>query len=261
MGPFQIIWKHRTILSSVVYTELRKKYAGSILGLAWLVVYPVLFLAIYSGVYLYIFRIRIPEFSNWQYVLIVFSGLVPYLGFCEALQQGSQSLEHHAHLLKNTVFPIELIPLKTVLCSQFAYAVMLMILFLLILPTASVSGYLWLVPLLLVMQFLFVQGIVWVLSGLVVIVKDVQYLLNLLLLSMLFLSPVAFMPDMVPPALRFLLYLNPLYYFIALYRASFFNGMSFDAKELFVLCFLSVFSFLVGFIFFRKFKEVFVEYV
>lgn len=261
MSPIRMLCRHQAVLVSVVSAELRKKYAGSVLGWAWLAAYPVLFLAIYAGVYLLIFKVRIPEFSSRQYVLVVFSGLVPYLGFCDALQQGSQSLVRHSHLLKNTVFPIELIPVKTVLCSQVTFVVMLAVLFGFIMATGPVDGGLWLVPVLIVLQFLLVQGFVWMLAALTVIIKDVPHVLNLLLLAALFISPIAFMPSMVPAAFRFLLYGNPLYYLISLYRASFFPGIPFFVSDLLILTAMSASFFLAGFVFFRRFQEVLAEYV
>lgn len=259
--PVGVLWKHRKPLYFIVRNEVRKRYAGSVLGLAWLVVYPVLFLALYAGVYLFIFKVKIPELSNWNYILIVFSGLVPYLGFCEALQQGSQSLVQNSNLLKNTVFPIELIPVKTVLCSQLAFAVTLAVLGVFIISGGHLNQRLWLVPLVFCAQYLLVQGLVWILASLSVVLKDVQPLLNLGLLFLLFISPIAFTPDMVPSALRGFLFFNPLYYLISLYRAGFFESQALRMTELLALYGMSLVFFIGGFSFFRKLQETFAEYV
>lgn len=252
---------YRRTLLSVVMNDIRHRYSGSILGLAWLVLYPLIFLAIYSGVYLFIFKIRIPELSNWNYILMVFCGLVPYIGFSETLQQGSQSLTSNQNLLKNTVFPTSLIPAKTVLCAQIVHAAALSVLILLCLLSGHLTQKVFLVPIIFIFQAAMLQGIVWIISVIAVVIKDVQYLINLFLLLLLFVSPIAFTAELVPAALKVLLYLNPLYYVISLYRECLFGNVSFHVGYLGVLGVLSCIIFLTGFWFFRKFEEKLWEYV
>lgn len=260
-NPFYIIGLHSKILFALVKSDIRQKYAGSILGLIWLVLYPVLFLLVYAGVYLFIFKIRIPELSNWGYVLMVFCGLIPYIGFSDGIQQGTQSLTGNQNLIKNTIFPVELIPVKTVLCSQAVHGVSIFILTLFVVLSGYISLNFWVVPLAFLLQLLLIQGLAWILSAVSIVIKDVQYFLNLFLLFLLFVSPVAFVPEMVPPFFRRLLYLNPLHYIISIYRAGFFKTSSLQIFELIVICFISVSIFLLGFLFFKKVQRMFLEYV
>jgi len=256
-----LIWSNRHALAAIVKNEIRQRYAGSFLGIAWLFLYPLFFLALYSGVYLLIFKIRVPEFSDWRYVLLVFSGLVPYLGFSESLQQGSRALTGNANLLKNTVFAPELIPVKTVLASQATHAVSLAVLTLGVLASGHRPGLLWLLPVVFLAQIVLTQGIVWVLSALSVAVKDVPHVTGLAVLFLLFVSPVAFTPDMVPQRFQVFLHLNPLHYVIALYRAALFETAPFAFRDLLILAGMSLAAFAGGFYFFRKMKGVFLEYV
>lgn len=249
------------MLIAIIRDEVRKKYAGSILGVLWIFIYPALFLALYSSVYLWVFKVKLPEFSNWAYVFHIFCGLVPYIGFSDGIQQGSQSLAANANLLKNTVFPAELISVKTVLSSQVTYGFMFMVL----IVFGAVTGYFPVRPWFLVMAFgaqiFFLLGVTWVLSVLMIAVKDLQYFLNLFLLFLFFSSPIAFAPEMVPAALRFLLYLNPLFYLISLYRMCFFETTGLSPVVLTLTPVVSLGVFLGGFLFFKKIKEMLFEYV
>ena len=68
--------------------------------------------------FIYIFKVRFALFDSNQYVALIFCGLIPFLGFSEALSAGVGSVTQNANLLKNTLFPIDLVPVKAVLVSQ-----------------------------------------------------------------------------------------------------------------------------------------------
>src|SRR5437867_8229200 len=118
----QIMLRDRRLLAAITRVELAKRHAGSVLGMSWVVLQPALLLSVYLFIYLVVFKIRFPGFSRFDYVLYVFCGLVPYLGFMEALTTGALSIKQNMHLVKNVMLPIELIPVRTVLvgmASQF----------------------------------------------------------------------------------------------------------------------------------------------
>ena len=116
--PFDTLLRYRLMLYQTTINEIKTRYAGSVLGLAWLVVYPLLFLGTYAIVYLYIFQIRFPDLSSSEYVALIFCGLIPFLGFSEALSGGVPSVVSSSNLIKNTLFPIELVPIKAVFVGQ-----------------------------------------------------------------------------------------------------------------------------------------------
>ncbi|MEZ5730009.1 MAG: hypothetical protein R3E48_19755 [Burkholderiaceae bacterium] len=116
--PFRLLLRHRLLLMQTVRQEIRKRYLGSVLGLAWLIVHPLLFLGVYAAVYLLIFKVRFQLFDSNEYVLLIFCGLVPFLGVSEALGAGVGSVVANASLVKNTLFPVELVPIKELLSTQ-----------------------------------------------------------------------------------------------------------------------------------------------
>ncbi len=260
LSPFLIL-KNGRVLAALVKIELHKRYAGSLLGGVWLFLYPLIFLAVYAGIYLVVFKVRVPELSNWDYILTVFCGLVPYIGFSESLLQGSLSLVSNVSLLKNTVFPPVLIPVKAVLVAQVSHGVSLLILFCMSCALGQVHGAVWLIPFVFLLQFLLVQGMVWIVSCVAVVIKDTQYVLSLLLFFVLFVSPVAFTTQMAPVLMQNLLRFNPLYYSIELYRYSFFGAEKFPFFEIGVFTALSLIVFFFGYVFFRKNHPTLLEYV
>src|SRR6266536_3547461 len=118
----EIIYRYRRLLASITRVELAKRHAGSILGMAWVVLQPGLLLSVYLFIYMVVFPNRDQNFRNFDFVLYVFCGLVPYLGFMEALTTGGLSIKQNIHLVKNVMLPIELIPVRSVIvgmASQF----------------------------------------------------------------------------------------------------------------------------------------------
>lgn len=118
LPPFLIICRHHSLLYQTTLNEVRSRYAGSALGFLWLIIYPLLFLLTYAIVYLFIFKIRFPELSSYEYIIMIFCGLIPFLGFSEGLSLGVVSVVANSNLIKNTLFPIELVPVKSVLVGQ-----------------------------------------------------------------------------------------------------------------------------------------------
>jgi lipopolysaccharide transport system permease protein len=105
-----VIFRYRRMLAAITKIELAKRHAGSVLGFSWVVLQPALLLSVYVFVYMVVLRMRFEGFSRFDYVLYVFCGLVPYLGFMEGLTTGGLSIKQNIHLVKNVMLPIELIP-------------------------------------------------------------------------------------------------------------------------------------------------------
>src|SRR5437868_3914709 len=133
------IARHSRLLASITRVELAKRHAGSLLGMAWVVLQPALLLSVYLFVYMVVFKIRFPGYSRIDYVLYVFCGLVPYLGFMEALTGGGVSIKQNIHLVKNVMLPIELIPVRSVIVGMTSQFVSLGIVILLSGSTGSLT--------------------------------------------------------------------------------------------------------------------------
>src|SRR6478672_5904565 len=78
-SPWAIVWRKRALLLRTARTELATRYAGSLLGIGWIVLTPALLLGVYGVVYLEVFKVRGPNMSSSQFILYIFAGLVPYL--------------------------------------------------------------------------------------------------------------------------------------------------------------------------------------
>lgn len=259
-GMVRTLATNARLLAAITRVELSKKYAGSVLGPLWLVLQPALLLSVYIFVYLVVFKMRFPGFSSLEYVLYVFTGLVPYMGTIDAITSGSVSIKQNIHLVKNVMLPIELVPVRAVLVASLAQAVGLSIIILMSALSGSLTWHVLWLPLVWGLHILMLFGVVWILSSIAVGLPDISYFINLFLFLLMWVSPIGFTPDMVPANLAAVLYLNPVYYLVEMYRDSLLFGRLPTLFDAGVYVALSLGLFAVGSAFFRMFRGVLLDY-
>jgi lipopolysaccharide transport system permease protein len=240
--------------------ELRQRYAGSLMGLFWLGLSPMLLMAFYSFVYLVVFRVRPAAMSEYEYVLYMLAGLIPFLGLSEALAVGTPSLTSNRAILLNTVFPSELVPVRAVLVSQATTAVGLALTVFVALLMGKLSWTMLLVPVVWLLQVMFVIGIVWVLALASLVFRDIQQSLTFVTMALMVVTPIAYTVDMVPRAVRAVVYVNPLSYFVFGFHHLIVFGRAPSAVMVGIMVALALLSYAVGFCIFQRAKKVFFDY-
>ena len=251
--------RHAGLLASITRVELQKRYAGSVIGSAWLVLQPFLLLSVYLFVYLVVFKVRFPGFSEMDFVVFVFAGLVPFLGTIEALNSAVLSIKSNMHLVKNVMLPIELVPVRTVMVALTGEAVSLVLVVLLVAFHGALGPMVLALPIAVLLQALALLGLAWIVAGLGVALPDLSYFVSLLMFLLMFVSPIAFKPEMVPPPFQAVIYGNPVYYMLEVFRDCLIAGRAPDARIWAAHAVMSVVLFAVGAAFFRGFKSVLVD--
>lgn len=249
------VWRHRKVVLASARVELSKRYSGSLLGMAWLVLQPTILLSIYLFVYLVIFKMRFPGFSEWDYVLYVFCGLIPYIGLSEAVNTGCMSIKQNLSLVNNIMLPMELLPVRSVIVSMVGQLAGMALLLGLVLCFGHPGVHLLWLPGLFALQVMLLLGIVWVLAALAVLMPDVAYFVNFATLFFMFISPIGFKPEMVPPHLSFMVYLNPIHYMTSLYRCAITENVPPGPASLGIYTLLCLGSFATGSWLFFRFKD------
>jgi lipopolysaccharide transport system permease protein len=256
----EIILRDRRLLAAITRVELAKRHAGSVLGMAWVVLQPALLLSVYLFIYMVVFKIRFPGFSRFDYVLYVFCGLVPYLGFMEALTTGALSIKQNMHLVKNVMLPIELIPVRSVLVGMASQFVSIGLVLVLLAGDRALTWHILWLPAVVALQVLWLVGLTWILSSVTVALPDVTYFVNLFVFLLMFVSPIGFKPEMVPASLAVVIYLNPIYYMTEMYRDCMLYGQWPSATVAAVYIVMCLGTFAVGSVFFERFKGVLTDY-
>src|ERR1041385_24639 len=106
------------LIISLTKRELMARYRGSVLGLLWTLVTPIVMIAIFTIIFAGIFKAKFgSNSSQWDYALYLFCGLLPWNAFQESLQLSAGAIVAHANLVKRVIFPLETLPVSLSLAA------------------------------------------------------------------------------------------------------------------------------------------------
>jgi ABC-type polysaccharide/polyol phosphate export permease len=193
------LYRYRELFANLWRRDLRAKYKGSVLGLAWSLANP----ALLMGVYLFVFSVLWANDSIPYYPLYLLAGLALWVFFSTSLQTASRSMLDSAELIKKIRFPRQLVPLSLVATQLVTFAVMLGVLIVadaVVIPATRDTVWIAIPVALLVVCF--TAGIALVLASLNVLFRDVEHILAAALLPWFFLTPILWRTEQVPESIR-----------------------------------------------------------
>lgn len=192
--------------------DLQQRYLGSLSGVVWVFLHPLLLLAIYSTIFIAVLKVRLPTAAGADFVVFLVGGLWPWMAFSEALGRSVTALTDHAGLLAKVALPREVLVLAPVL-GGFALQV-LGFLFVLLVLAAFGKPVHWLGIGVTLLGFTalaaFTVGLALALAPAQVFIRDLSHVLAQVLTLWFFLTPIFYSTQMAPPLLAHLLRFNPL---------------------------------------------------
>jgi len=189
--------RYRELFGSLFRRDLRAKYKGSVLGLAWSLAHPLALMLVYLVVFSVMLKIQTADYDH--YWLFLLAGLPVWVFFATSVQSASRSLVENANLIRKVRFPRQLVPLSMVATQLVGFAVMLAIvvaLSLVYVPEARDTVWLALPLALLVVGL--VSGIALAVASLNALYRDVEHLVAALLLPLFFLTPILYSLETIP---------------------------------------------------------------
>ena len=239
--------------------SVRDRYLGSSLGMAWAILNPLLMMGLFTFVFGFIFKSRLPgSETTLAYSIWLISGYGPWLSISEALLMTATSVRGGRSLVKNIAFNVECLPLATSLAALFTLSVILVFLLVLV-AINGFSGWpalIWL-PAIIIMQLILVSGIGLGLSAFNVFFPDIGVILPNILLMILFASPIFYPVSAMPWIIQAVTDHNPFYLLVESYRAVLQRGESPNIASLIELAIISGVVFLTGLWVFRRLKPYF----
>lgn len=222
MNCIGMLFRQRRLIWNLTFLEFKIRYAGSRIGLAWLLIAPFMLLAAYLLLFGGILGIRPPQADagGMDYGLLMACGLMPWAGFSEGVMRGTSVVLSQRNLMKSQLFPMELLPVTSVCAGLVGQLCGTALLVIVIGLHGKLGPGLALLPILLLFQVAFTIGIAWVLSSVSVLYRDLTQVIGMVMVLLMFASPIAYTLDMVPDHLRWVITLNPLAYLIEAYRAT-----------------------------------------
>lgn len=259
-GEFlRLAYRHRQLTWEMTRREITDRYVGQVLGAFWAVAHPLCLLAVYIFVFALILRIQIGGTADLplDYTTYLLAGLIPWMTCTEVLSKSAVALTSNANLVKQVVFPLEVLPLKGVLASLLTELIALGLLAGYILMRFGFLPWTFLLlPLLLVLQGTFLLGAACALAVLGAYLRDLKDLILLFNMIGVYLAPVIYLPHMVPSLFRPLLYFNPFSYLIWCYQDVCFFGRLEHLWAWPVLAGLAGLALAIGYRLFRALKPL-----
>jgi lipopolysaccharide transport system permease protein len=249
--------RYRQLTWEMTRREIKDRYAGQVLGSLWAFAHPLLIMGVFVFLYAYVMRVEVPGDLPLDYTAYLLAGVIPWMACAEVMGKGVVALTSSSNLVKQVVFPLEVLPLKGVLAALFTQLVSMGLLTAYILLRFHMLPWSFaLLPLLLVLQGAFLLGVSCILAAVGPYFRDLKDFVQVYTLIGVYLAPVVYLPAMVPAIFRPLLYLNPFSYLIWCYQDACFFGRFQHPKAWVAMCLLSLVTVVLGYRVFRSLKPM-----
>jgi lipopolysaccharide transport system permease protein len=251
------ILKYRHLLWSMVWKDLRIQFDSTYFGFFWAISLPLTMVTVFT-----LFR----RFSSANmhvsiaYPLYVYSGLILWFYFREAVMMTSRSVLKDAGLIKKIYFPRVLSPISTILTSLYPLLLSIIPLIIMMVWYSVFPNWrLLLLPIVLLQCMALIMGVGTISASASIKSKDGEKLLRLMLYLGLFISPVIFAPEMIPVHVRDIYYINPIAGTLLAFRACLFNNFDFPVWQFVYSTISSLIFLMIGITLFRKAEIYFAD--
>lgn len=253
----------RRMIWDLAKADFRKRFVGSYFGMVWLLIQPIVTVAIYAFIFgPYGFK-SAPPVPNVSYTVWMVPGIVPWFFFSEAWNMETGVLGEYSYLVKKVVFPITLLPIIKLLSCIFVHLFFLLVMALFYLLSGRMPSLWWLqIAYYSFAASVLVLGLSYFTSAINVFFKDMQQIVGILLQFGIWMCPIMYDEHLFTsraPWVAVVLKLNPFYYIVAGYRDSMITGELFLRRPQLGIYFWAVtlVIFLFGLRFFQKLRPHF----
>ena len=257
---FATVHRNIRIILEMARDDLTGRYRGQWLGSAWVIVHPLAVTVLYLFLFGVVFAQRLGGTRELplDYTAYILSGLIPWLTFQAAMTTSVVSITANSSLVKQFLFPIELLPIRDVASSVVTFVVGVSATLIYVMVSQSAFFATWLlIPAVLVVQLMAMMGVALLFSAAAVFFKDIKDFITLFCLLALFMMPVVYLPGWVPSFFQPVLWLNPFTYMTWVYQDAIYFGRFEHPVAWMVFFAWSTAVFVGGVRFFRATKPMF----
>jgi len=192
--------------------EVRSQFGGQVMGSWWVVGHPLFQMLVYITVFALVFKVRLGGTQDMprDYITYLLSGLVPWMAAQQILARGATLMTSQTNLVKQVVFPIQVIPAASVLVNLILLSVGLVVLISYsLVKHGSLPLTVLLLPLLVACLSAGLLGIAFGLAAIGVFFRDLKDIVQVMVVAGVYMMPIFYLPQWVPELLKPVLYLNP----------------------------------------------------
>ena len=212
------LWRNRYLIAQMTRRDVVGRYKGSVLGLVWSFLTPILMLVVYTFVFSVVFKARWGtdgDESKTQFALVLFVGMIVHGLFAEVLNRAPGLILSNVNYVKKVVFPLDVLPVIAMGAALFHASISLAVL---LIAFALFNGYLhWtaiFIPVVLLPLVILTLGVAWIFASLGVFLRDVGQTVGIITTMMLFLAPIFYPITALPEEIRPWIMANPLTFII-----------------------------------------------
>ncbi|WGK81288.1 ABC transporter permease [Vibrio aestuarianus] len=246
-------FNNMNLIYQLTKREVVGRYKGSALGLLWSFIVPLVMLGVYTFVFGMVFKARWGVDGGHNFSVLLFAGLTFHAFLAECLTSSPGVILNKPNFVKKVVFPLEILPIVSVLTALFHFCVSLLILFFAVLWANGSVPLTWLaLPFVFLPLFLLGLAASWLLASLGVYLRDIGQMTGVLATLLMFLCPIFYPLSAIPEAYQPYILLNPLSYIVEEARNILVFGTWPEFKNLAVY---TLFAFILSFLSFVWFSK------
>ncbi len=212
-APISCLGRNRYLAWQLARQEVLNRYRGSVFGVLWSFFTPLVLLVIFTFVFSVIFQARWDRAieSRGEFAVVLFGGFVVFWLFADCTTRAPLLIVQNVNFVKRIVFPLELLPWAVMISALFHMTVSVVVLlifrtFIFGIPSWTVL----LFPIVLLPFVFLMLGVSWFLASIGVFYRDVVHAVGVVLIMLMYMSPIIYPISMVPEKFRIIVELNPL---------------------------------------------------
>jgi lipopolysaccharide transport system permease protein len=259
-----ILTQHRHLIKSLIIRDISARYKGSIIGILWSFITPLMMLIIYTFVFSVVFKAKwnVDTESQTSFSIVLFVGLIIHNFFSEVVNKSPAVITSNPNYVKKVIFPLEILPLVATISAVINMIISILILVVAIIVLQNgISAKILYLPVILFPLIILTLGVSWFLASIGAYLRDINYITTIVTTVMLFLTPVFYPLSAMPEKYHPYILSNPLTFIIEQSRNVAIFNKDPDFLGIVIYTVLASIFTMFGYLWFEKTKKGFADVI
>ncbi len=212
-----LIYQYRQLTWAMTRREITDRYAGQAMGVLWAIGHPLILLLVYAFFFVVVFKVRFERGYELprDFVTYLLAGAIPWMAIQDSMSKGCTAITGQTNLVKQVVFPVEVLPVKGVIASLITQVISTALLFGYQLLRYGELPWTWAFwPVFIAVQSILMIGLSFLFSAIGVYFRDLKDFVQVFCTVGFYMMPIFYTLEQFPERYHWLLYINPFTYVI-----------------------------------------------
>jgi len=243
-----------SLLLELSKREFLEKYVGSIFGIWWAFIWPLVNILTYTLIFSKVMSAKLPGIpSSYSYGLYLASGLIPWMAFSNTISRSTNIFIEKKHIITKVPVQLPIFPIAVALSETITFLIsfglLLLVLFLL---NIKPNIYAILIPFVYILQQILAIALGLIFATLNVFIRDVKEIVNIVLQLWFWFTPIVYTVNILPEKVKDFVQMNPIYAFIQVYQKSLITKESINFSLLFIYSLISLILIVFAYLIYKK---------